>query len=154
MVGIDGIFRGIGIRILNQGTVGVNLGSINLAKCRIAYGVLHDFRHIQSTGVMFRIVQSGGVGKMRIRTADFRSLLVHQLRKFFVGAGHMLSQSIGTVVGGMEQQGVKTVSNTQLISRRCGNDSGIVFQISSGGFLGKGDLFFQIFYMLQDNDGG
>ena len=66
----------------------------------------------------------------------------------------MLSQSIGTVVGGMEQQGVKTVSNTQLISRRCGNDSGIVFQISSGGFLRKGDFFLQIFHMLQDNNGG
>ena len=106
MMSIDGVFRGIGVRILNQGAMSVDLSGINLTKCRITYGVLHDFCHIQGTGVVFRIVQSGRIGKMRICTADFRSLLIHQFRKLFVGAGHMLCQCIGAVVGGMEQKGV------------------------------------------------
>ena len=85
---------------------------------------------------------------MRIRASYCLRFFIHQLRKSTVGSGYIFCQCICTVICGMQEKTVETVSDTEFISGYCTDYSRIRFQIVFGGCGRKGDLGFQILYVL------
>ena len=154
MVSIDGIFFGIGIRVLYDGSVGIRLRGVNLQKNGVLNGILHDFSHIHGTTVVFVIVQTRRICKMGVGAADFFCFFVHHFGKCGIGSRYIFRKRIGTVVCRVEKEAVKTVSDTQFISGNGTDDGGVGFQIVFSGGRGKADLCFQIIDMFEHDNRG
>ena len=89
---------------------------------------------------------------MAVLASQALSLLVHQVRKGLPGAGYMLSQGIGALVGGGQEEGVETVPDRQLIPLI---DPGAAapFLYIVNCIVGEGDHLIQV-AVLQDDQGG
>ncbi len=153
MMGIDGVVA-VSLRVLGDGTVGIDLGAVDLPEGGILDGILQDLRHVGAAGVVLRVIEARGIHKVGIRAADGGGLLIHELCKGGIGAGDILRQGIGAVVGGMQQERIEAVPDGQLVSGHGADDRGVGVQIGVGGRKGEGHHVIQLGDVLQHYNGG
>ena len=97
------------LRIQTGGRNRVLLRGSNGQQILIGKGCFCDQCHIIRCYQLFRIIQSGRIFKMTSGTSKFRNFCIHHLHKTISAASYVLRQSIGSLIGRLEQHGIETV---------------------------------------------
>ena len=96
---------------------GVGLAPDDLHERVVLHRLLRDEVDVPRAGVVPVVVQAGGVGEVRVRTAELLRALVHQRHEGVDVAGDRLGEDVGRFVGRNDEQAVEQVLHSHGFAR-------------------------------------
>ncbi len=105
-----------------------------------------DQSHIVGAGIVLRIMQAAGGGKMRVHAAQFPGPRVHHSGKIVLASRHLLGEGHGHLIGGGHKETVEAFLHRHLFSD-VDADIGAVAVDAENSFIGETDhlVHLQIF---------